>query len=321
MPESVRKVPRLSLRSYLEGNATDQEFFSRQLALGLKEYGFIVLCDHPISETLLNNAYEQARLFFELDLKIKNKYSAQNNGGQRGYTPFGIEHAKDAKVADLKEFWHVGQMLPSGHPYEESYVNNIWPEELPTFKETFTALYKALEDSGRIILQALTSELQVAKDYFDTMTKYGNSILRILHYPPIPPTADPRSIRAAAHEDINLITLLVSATASGLQLKDRDGKWLDVKSKHNDIIVDSGDMLARITNDIYPATTHRVVNPEDANTDRFSIPFFMHPHPKAMLTCIESCRGAGARYEDILAQDFLMERLREIGLIQTSPNR
>jgi isopenicillin N synthase-like dioxygenase len=315
MTKQPRKVPRLSLKQYTAGSDTERKEFSSLLAVGLKEYGFIVLYDHPISEQLLQTSYQQVETLFSLKSSVKNKYSAKGNGGQRGYTAFGVEHAKDAEAVDLKEFWHVGQELSTNHKYHSVYSPNLWPEEMPEFKGNFLKLYQALENTGNIMLEALCFDLGLKNNYFSEMTDAGNSILRLLHYPPIPDGADPRSIRAAAHEDINLITLLVSASASGLQLKDRDGKWLDVESEKGDIIVDSGDMLARATNEVYPATTHRVVNPEDASTSRYSMPFFMHPHSEAVLSCIESCRGDGAKYPDISSHDFLMQRLKEIGLI------
>jgi isopenicillin N synthase-like dioxygenase len=310
----MRQVPELRLSDYLSEDQSLKRRFIESLFVGLKEYGFIVLKDHPISTPLLEKAYRLVEELFNLPLDVKNKYGIPEKGFQRGYTPFGKEHAKDSPVADLKEFWHVGRELEKNHKYHEEYPENIWPEEIAEFKSTLILLYNALDLCGDIILEALTGPLEVDKDYFRRMTKDGNSILRLLHYPPLPPDRDPRSIRAAAHEDINLITLLVSASASGLELKDRDGQWLAIDSDPNSIIVDSGDMLARLTNDVIPSTTHRVVNPDEDNTHRYSMPFFMHPNPEAVLSCLNSCRGAGPKYPDIRAQDFLYQRLREIGL-------
>jgi len=319
MANETRKVPRLSLKAFTDGDEAEKKKFSVSLVEGLRDFGFVVLFDHPISRKILTDSYDLSEKLFALDLETKMKYSADKNGGQRGYTAFGIEHAKDAAAIDLKEFWHVGQSLPSGHRFENTYAKNIWPEELSDFESTFSKLYQSLENTGRIMLRALCHDLEVGLEFFDEMTEYGNSILRLLHYPPISKDTDPKAIRAAAHEDINLITLLVSASVSGLQLLDRDGKWLDVESEEGDIIVDSGDMLARLTNEVYPATTHRVVNPDDpsmATKSRYSMPFFMHPHPEAMLNCLNSCKGDGAKYADITAHDFLMQRLKEIGLIK-----
>lgn len=310
-----KKVPELSLSQYIEGQALDRQDFIAQLFAGIQYFGFIILKDHPICSDLLKKAYQLSQEFFELPTEIKNKYVSAAGGGQRGYTPFGREHARDTPVPDLKEFWHVGRELSQGHPLHLVYPENLWPSEVEGFKETFLNIYQSLDDVGQVLLEALTEPLQVPSDYFKGLTQDGNSILRMLHYPPIPEGTDPRCVRAAAHEDINLITLLVSASASGLELLDREGQWLPVETDPENLIVDAGDMLSRITNEVIPATTHRVVNPEDGNKDRYSMPFFMHPHPNAQLSCIESCVGEGAKYSDITAQDFLMQRLREIGLM------
>lgn len=312
----MSKVLELSLAAYTQGTNSDKQKFIDGLYLGLKDLGFITLVDHPISADLLDKAYALSEEFFNLSRDIKTQYSLKDNGFQRGYTPFGTEHAKDSPVGDLKEFWHVGRTLPLGHKYDSLYPKNIWPKEVPEFQNVFAQIYSSLEDCGDILLEALTLPLDLEKDYFRKMTQDGNSILRLLHYPPLPADRDPRSIRAAAHEDINLITLLVSASASGLELKDRNGQWLPVASAKNAIIVDSGDMLSRLTNDVIPSTTHRVVNPPDATTSRYSMPYFMHPNPEAMLSCLPSCKGSGAKYPDILAEDFLKQRLREIGLLK-----
>lgn len=310
-----RKVPVLSLKSFTDGTESEQLSFIENLFHGIKDYGFIILKDHDVESALLDQAYEMSKSLFNLPLDSKLQY-AKVSGGQRGYTPFGQEHAKDSAVMDLKEFWHVGREVDESHAFAKFYPKNVWPNELPDFKKTFETIYKSLDSVGRVMLQALTLPLEVPQHYFDYMTENGNSILRLLHYPPIPEGVDPRCVRAAAHEDINLITILPAATTSGLQLKDRDGAWLDIESEAGTLIVDAGDMLARITNDVIPSTTHRVINPQDGkNVSRYSMPFFMHPHPEAILSCIPSCKGAGAKYPDISSHDFLMQRLREIGLI------
>lgn len=314
---TLRKVPTLSLASYTQGSGTEKAKFVDNLFLGLKEYGFIILKDHNVKPDALHKAYELLQKFYSLPTDVKKSYISPNAGFQRGYTPFGQEHAKDSPVMDLKEFWHVGRVLPEGHPLKAKYPDNIWPKEIPEFQTHFVSLFSALEEAGDVMLEALTMPLEVEKDFFAKMTKDGNSILRLLHYPPIPEGVDPRCVRAAAHEDINFITILPAATASGLQLKDRDGQWLDIESEPDTLIVDVGDMLARLTNDVLPSTTHRVVNPQDGtNQSRYSMPFFMHPHPDAMLSCLPSCKGSGVKYPDITGHDFLMQRLREIGLIK-----
>lgn len=311
---SFDTVPVLSLKDFISGSPEQRDGFVEDLFEGLKYYGFIVLRDHPIDVERLNKAYDLSKQLFALPEEVKRSYIYKPGAGLRGYTPFGKEHAKDSKFPDLKEFWHVGRDLPEGHRLKSTFPENMWPAELPEFQESYRQLYQDLDDVGRIILKALTGPLEVPSDYFDKMTDAGSSILRLLHYPPIAPGVDPNCIRAAAHEDINLITLLVSASASGLELKSRTGEWMPIVSQPNDIIVDSGDMLARITNDVIPATTHRVVNPSGPNVPRYSMPFFMHPNPDAILSCIDSCRGAGAKYEDISSEQFLMQRLQDIGL-------
>jgi isopenicillin N synthase-like dioxygenase len=280
---------------------------------GFQYFGFIILKDHAVSRELLARAYRLSAEFFAGPEAEKRKYVAGADG-QRGYTPFGKEHAKDAKVGDLKEFWHVGREFDAASPLAKTYPPNVWPERPAGFRETFLALYGALEDAGFSMLEALAPSLDVPADYFRKMATDGNSILRLLHYPPVPANADPNAVRAAAHEDINLITILVAANGGGLELLNRNGEWLPVETDPDNLIVDAGDMLARATNDVIPATTHRVVNPKGPNVSRYSMPFFMHPHSDAVLTCIPSCRGAGAKYPDITADAFLKQRLKEIGL-------
>lgn len=310
-------VPTLSLKDYHSTDEFVRTTFIEELFSGLKHYGFIILKDHGVDVSLIEKAYAQSKALFDLDLEKKNAYISKVHGNQRGYTPFGKEHAKNSPVHDLKEFWHVGRELEKTNKYFSEYPENIWPNELSEFKPTMTSLYSALDQVGDVMLEALTGPLKVDTNYFARMDKDGNSILRLLHYPPLEAGVDSRCVRAAAHEDINLITILVAATTSGLELLDRNGKWLPVETEKNNLIVDAGDMLARITNDIIPATTHRVVNPGDGRNDhRYSMPYFIHPNPEAVLSCIESCKGEGAKYPDVLAQDFLMERLYQIGLIQ-----
>lgn len=313
---NLDQVPELSLSDYLTGSSAQKSLFVDNLFRGLKHFGFIILKDHPIDEDLLAHAYDLSQQLFNLPIEQKTKLISSAGAGQRGYTPFGQEHAKDSKFPDLKEFWHVGREWSASSRFANNFPPNIWPEQITEFRSIFNKIFSELDGVGRIILRALTEPLQVPENYFEGMVNEGNSILRLLHYPPIPEGADPNCIRAAAHEDINLITILVSASASGLELRSREGKWLPIETKANNLIVDSGDMLARITNDVIPSTTHRVVNPKGPNTSRYSMPFFMHPNPDAMLSCIPSCEGEGAKYSDILSEDFLRQRLREIGLMK-----
>lgn len=309
------KVPELSLKAFTHGGPGERARFQNALMEGFQYFGFIVLKDHAVGGDLLARAYRLAEQFFALPEAEKRLYTTGADG-QRGYTPFGREHARDSKVGDLKEFWHVGREFPADSPLADIYPPNVWPERPEGFRETFLQLYAALEEAGFSMLEALAPSLGVPDDYFRKMATDGNSILRLLHYPPVPAGADPVALRAAPHEDINLITILVAANGAGLQLFDRDGTWLDIDTDPENLIVDAGDMLARATNDVIPATTHRVVNPPDAaNVSRYSMPFFMHPHSDALIECIESCRGAGAKYPAITADAFLKERLREIGLV------
>lgn len=317
-PLTLRKVPTLSLSAYTKGDEKQRAEFVSLLFSVMKDYGFVILKDHDVSIDLLKKSYDLLEKLYSLDSKAKIQYISPQGGGQRGYTAFGTEQAKDAQVKDLKEFWHVGREVEIGHPFAKYYPKNIWPDtEVPEFRPTFEKLFQQLEYAGIQMMEALTGPLQVERNFFRNMVEEGNSILRLLHYPPIPEGVDPRCIRAAAHEDINFITLLPAATQSGLQLKDRDGSWLDIESDFGALIVDAGDMLARLTNDVIPSTTHRVINPIGGkNVSRYSMPFFMHPNPEALLSCLPSCKGEVAKYPDITAHAFLMQRLREIGLIK-----
>ena len=313
MTRKYDRVPELSLSAYTDGDAASRREFERALYEGFKYFGFIILKDHKVSHDLLQRAYVKSAEFFALPESEKTPFFRTD--GQRGYTPFGREHAKDSKHPDLKEFWHVGREFDEASPLNEIYPPNLWPMKPDNFRDTFLELFDALEEAGMVMLEALAPSLDVPRDYFRKMATDGNSILRLLHYPPVPEGVNPNAIRAAAHEDINLITILVAANGAGLQLLDRDGKWLPVETDPDNLIVDAGDMLARVCNDVIPATTHRVINPEGGpNESRYSMPFFMHPHSNAVLSCLESCKGEGAKHEDITADEFLKQRLREIGL-------
>ncbi len=315
MSDTLRKVPELSLLSYVHGNAEQQEEFVNKLFSGIKDYGFIILTDHTISPEVSEKGYKAVKEFFTLPEETKKKYICKEGGGQRGYTPFGTEHAKDNPHMDLKEFWHVGREVSEDHPYFKYYPKNVWPTEVANFQTDLQHLYDELDRTSAYLLEALGKALGVSNDYFAKMIEIGNSILRPIHYPAIGEAPPVGSVRAAAHGDINLITILMGATASGLQLLDRDGTWLDVETKPGQLVVDAGDMMSRITNEVIPATIHRVINPDSSTAERYSMPFFVHPHPEAMLECIPSCVGDGAKYPPISAHDCLMERLQEIGLM------
>lgn len=316
MSDTLRKVPELSLLSYVNGNDDQREEFISKLYSGIKDYGFIILTDHTITQDIIDKGYGAVKKFFDLPEEEKNKYISEGNAGQRGYTPFGKEHAKDNPHKDLKEFYHVGREVSDDHKFAKYYPKNLFPDtEIAEFKQATLDLYNELDKTSEILLEALGKALDVPNDYFSKMIHNGNSVLRAIHYPAVGEAPPEGSIRAAAHGDINLITILMGATAGGLQLLDRDGTWLDVESKEGQLVVDAGDMMSRITNEVIPATIHRVVNPKDATSARFSMPFFVHPHPEAMLECIPSCKGEGAKFPPIMAQDCLEERLKDIGLM------
>ncbi|MGE3611583.1 MAG: isopenicillin N synthase family dioxygenase [Bacteriovoracaceae bacterium] len=314
--DTIRKVPELSLMSFLNGSNTDKQRFVDNLFSGLKDYGFIVLVDHPVDHKITDKAYNLIHEFFQLPEATKRQYVCKEGGGQRGYTAFGVEHAKNSQYPDLKEFWHVGRETVINPKFKQFLPDNFWPTEVAEFKDTFLKLYNALDTTSIVIMDALGMALDVPQSYFRNMLQDGNSILRPIHYPPLGPAAPKNAVRSAAHEDINLITVMVGATASGLELLDRDGKWLPVKTNDRQLVVDSGDMLSRLTNDVIPATTHRVVNPDDATSNRYSMPFFVHPNPDTVLSCIPSCVGTGAKYEAINSHEWLMIRLKEIGLVK-----
>jgi isopenicillin N synthase-like dioxygenase len=305
-----RRVPELALSDFTHGTDQSRALFAIGLFDGLRDYGFVILTDHNVGADLLDQAYGLSEAVFALPTQTKHHY----RGGMRGYTPFGIEHAKGNPSPDLKEFWQIGHDVVAGDTINPLFPPNIWPDAIPAFEPTFRALFEALNQTGITLLQALAPSLGLDKHFFDPLVARGSSLLRVLHYPPIPADADPNCVRAAAHEDINFLTILVAAKGAGLELLDRDGSWLSVETDPRNLIVDSGDMLARLTNDIIPATTHRVINPTGPNVSRYSMPFFMHPTTDMSLACLPSCIGSGAKYPSILAGDFLAQRLAEIGL-------
>ena len=314
MTLSKKSLPELRLNDYLNGNADARERFAKALTDSLIEYGFVILKDQGlVTPKLIKQAYDVLEGFYAQPLSEKTKYK-NPGGGKRGYTAFGVEHAKDSETPDLKEFWHIGQNTPPAGKPADYFAANIWPD-YDGFEEVFRVLYKGLEDMGLLMLEALASQIDPGSDYLPGMAQQGNSILRLLHYPPIGEDAVPSAVRAAAHEDINLITLLIAANGKGLQLLTREGEWLEVNTAPENIIVDAGDMLAHITGGKIPATTHRVVNTGDLSKSRYSIPFFMHPKPESMLRPLENFCDNPENVEHITANESLQNRLREIGLI------
>jgi isopenicillin N synthase-like dioxygenase len=310
-------IPVVSMPDFTRGDAASRDRFVKTLGDSLKEFGFVRVAGHRVGPALVEPAYGAARGFFSLDTDDKARYQVEGGMGQRGYTPFGAEHAKDQPKPDLKEFWHVGRELTADHPLARSYPPNLWPSEIAGFRDTMLALYRGLEGVSSALLQAIALYLDEPLDAFTQLTDGGNTILRVLHYPPLGDVpVEEGAIRAAAHEDINFITLLVSSTDPGLQILRPDGQWMDVNAKPGEIVADIGDMLSRVTNGLLPATTHRVVNPGDTTSSRYSMPFFVHPRPEAVLRVLDQCRGGGfpPAPEDITGLDFLKERLAEIGL-------
>jgi isopenicillin N synthase-like dioxygenase len=297
----------------------DRDFdgFARALGAAFERYGFAVVSDHAIPSDLIAAANAQAKAFFALSEADKRAYVVQGGSGQRGYTAFGREAAKGASEHDLKEFWHVGRDLPPGHRFAGQMPANVWPRELPGFRAATQGVYDALEALGAKLLRAIARHLGLEDDHFAPTVRDGNSVLRLLHYPPVPPDAP--GVRAGAHEDINTITLLLGAEEAGLELLDRDGRWLAVDPPPGAVVVNIGDMLQRLSNHVLPSTTHRVVNPaaERRGVARYSMPFFLHFHPAFEIRTLPGCVTPERpdRYpKPITADAYLRERLKEIGL-------
>ena len=288
-----------------------------ELGRSFEEYGFAVIRNHGIPQDLVDKVEEMQKALFALPTETKQGYLIPGGGGARGYTPFGKEIAKDAKIFDLKEFWHIGRSLPEGHELANTMAPNVWPAELPEFKETMEAVYAAFEQAGDRVLRAIAIHLDLPEDYFVATVEDRNSVMRLLHYPPLPEDAPEGAIRAAAHGDINTITLLMGAEEAGLELLTRKGEWKAVDVPEGALVINVGDMLERLTNGRLPSTKHRVVNPrgEAARRSRYSMPFFLHFRPDFLIEPLESCVGAGdSPPPPITAHDFLQQRLREIGL-------
>ena len=317
MENHIMGIPSVDLAEFLSGDAERKAKFVAELGKAYTTIGFVAVKNHLVKDDTVNTLYAEVKRFFDLPIETKLKYEVEGLAGQRGYTSFGKEHAKDSNAGDLKEFWHFGQEVTEGANLEEEYPDNVLVDELPVFNQIGLQAYRELENTGRAMLRAIAIFLGLEENYFDQHILNGNSILRPIHYPPI--TSEPKSaVRAGQHEDINLITLLIGASAEGLQVLNKQGEWKDVTALPDHIVVNVGDMLQRLTNNKLRSTTHRVVNPprEKWNTSRFSIPFFLHPVSQMRLDCLEECVSAEtpAAYEPISAGQYLNERLAEIGL-------
>lgn len=310
-------IPSVDMADYTSNDPARKKKFVEQLGKAYQEIGFVAVKNHGIPDDLIARLYTQVEAFFELPFETKEKYEIAGLAGQRGYTSFGKEHAKGSEAPDLKEFYQHGQMVEDGDPIKEQYPDNVVIDEVKGYTDTMNTLYKSFEKSGRILLHAIAEYLELPENYFDEHIHNGNSILRAIHYPPI--LNEPKSaIRAEQHEDINLITLLVGASADGLEVLDKQNEWHPAKAETDEIVVNVGDMLQRLTNNKLRSTTHRVVNPprEMWHTHRYSIPFFLHPRSEMSLACLDGCIDAEnpKAYEDCTAGEYLDERLREIGL-------
>jgi isopenicillin N synthase-like dioxygenase len=310
-------IPSIDLNDFLSGDTQRKEKFVQELGRAYEEIGFVAVKGHLLTDDTSNTLYQQVQNFFNLPLDKKVTFEDPEIAGQRGYVGFGKEHAKGRSEGDLKEFWHFGQTVEGDDPIRSEYPENIFVPELPAFNEFGIKAYKQLEETGKHMLRAIALYLGLDEFYFDAKIKNGNSILRPIHYPPI--TNEPKSaVRAAEHEDINLITLLMGASAEGLEVLNKQGEWVAITALPEQLVVNVGDMLQRLTNNKLKSTTHRVVNPprEKWGTSRFSIPFFLHPRSEMRLDCLESCVTSSYQlhYEPISAGEYLNERLREIGL-------
>jgi isopenicillin N synthase-like dioxygenase len=313
------EIPVLNLQDFISDNADRKSRFVDELVTACNDIGFVAITNHGLSSDLTEQLYQSVQSFFSLPEETKQHYEIAGLHGQRGYTGKGKEHAKGRTTGDLKEFYHVGQEnIPADLANE--YPANVWPAEVPDFKDLTLQTFKTLEDAGKQMLRAMALYLDLDEQYFDNKVIGGNSILRPIHYFPIdnPESIPGDAVRAAEHGDINLITLLMGASADGLEVLRRDGKWIAITALPDQIVVNVGDMLERLTNKKLKSTIHRVVNPPKhlLRTSRYSIPFFMHPRSDMDLTCLPSCidKNNPKLFKDITAGEFLTERLRELGL-------
>lgn len=314
---SKRVIPVVDLGKFLQGSSAQRNEFVKELGVAFHNIGFVGVIGHGISQDLINDFYMSSKAFFALPKHEKSKYEIPGLAGQRGYTSFGKEHAKGSDAPDLKEFFQFGQEVAADHPQKGEYPDNVQVSQTPIFTKKGIELYKAFESVGGHLLRAIALHLDLPESYFTERITDGLSILRAIHYPPI--TQEPKNaIRAEQHEDINLITLLVGASAGGLQLLNKEDQWQDIQPEQNEIVINVGDMLQRLTNNYLKSTTHRVVNPpkEEWHKPRLSIPFFLHPKADMDLTCLDSCvsEDSPIQYDSITAGGYLDQRLREIGL-------
>ena len=315
----MNKIPSLDLRDFLSEDPRRKADFIQLIGKAFQEIGFCAVKGHLLSDNLVERLYKQIKLFFDLPDEVKTKYEFPEYSGQRGYVSFGKESAKGSKHGDLKEYWHFGQYIDEGEKGNYNYFPNINVDELPEFNKVGKEVYTSLENTAKHILRALALYLNIEENYFDQYIKNGNSILRPIHYPPI--LDDPKeAVRASAHGDINLITLLIGAHGKGLQVQHSNGEWIDAMAGKDELMINIGDMLSRHTNNLLKSTVHRVVNPdrELLKKSRYSIPFFMHPVSEMKLNVLESCINEDnpKSFDDITAGDFLNERLVELGLLK-----
>lgn len=313
----MNNIPSVDLADFLSDDNNRKQRFVRELGQAYEEIGFVALRNHFLSEELVEELYKEVKAFFDLPLEVKKKYEIEGLAGQRGYISFGKEHAKGKKEGDLKEFWHFGQIPEKDAQLTEDYPENVHVSELKDFNHIGMEAYRMLEKTGIFVLRSLALYIGLDEHYFDKKVSNGNSILRPIHYPPI--TEEPKgAVRAGAHGDINLITLLMGASTGGLQVLRKDGKWIDAIPGEDELVINVGDMLERLTNNKLRSTIHRVINPprEQWSNPRYSIPFFMHPRSEMSLNCLEECidQDHPKAYPDITAGEFLHQRLVEIGL-------
>ena len=297
----------------------DKQAFSKRLGSSFRETGFAVITGHPVNQAIIDEANDAAKAFFALSSEAKEKYHDAEGGRQRGYTPFGTENAKGQKAADLKEFWHTGRKLPADSKYRATMKDTPVVDEVPEFDAATYAFYTEMDEFSRDLLRAVALHLELPEDWFDDKVESGNSILRLLHYPPQENPPPKGTVRAAAHEDINVITLLLGAEEAGLEVLHRSGDWLSVNPPAGSLVINCGDMLQRLTGGVLPSTTHRVVNPEPerAKFPRYSTPFFLHFNQDFLIEQLPQCLEEGGKTQPpITAQDYLMGRLREIGLVK-----